>query len=363
MLVKPRLIVPIVVTLALLVAACGSQGSEAAAPKRPTGPKYDPGAIRFPSGAVPGSSACLAPDGQTAFVAWPKLRNPILQRSGPVTDPLLRWDNFRWRMLFSRRTESNGVAALGHTTSADFTDWTPFRPTVPDGWSPDAAQLADRFSVLVTDSSSLEEPGRDSLVYRHGQDLSQIFGPPATPLAPGIFPGEDVGDGALAVTERALYLVFSHVPPDRSRPPHAAVVVSSSGSLDGPWRLVGELDLGTFSDAQLLVIDGKWHLVGTTGTPPRPTLYRLDGDPARPESWRRWTLVRRLVVPTESWSSAANGADPARAPYLCDARRADGWFYLLYSGSTEQASFGGLGYQKIGVARSTDLKTWHVPPK
>ena len=56
------------------------------------------------------------------------------------------------------------------------------------------------------------------------------------------------------------------------------------------------------------------------------------------------------------------GADP-RAPYLCDARRADGWFYLLYSGSNEQTSFGGLGHQKIGVARSTDLETWHVPPK
>ena len=125
---------------ALLVAACSGGGSEAAAPKAPSGPKYDAGTIRFPSGAVPGSTACLPPDGQTAFVAWPKLRNPILERPGPVTDPLLRWDNFRWRMLFSRRTAKNGVAALGHTTSADFTAWTPFKPTIPDGWSPDVVQ-------------------------------------------------------------------------------------------------------------------------------------------------------------------------------------------------------------------------------
>ena len=302
--VKPRPIPPLakvgalVVGLALLVAACGGGGSDAGAPKAPTGPKYDPGALRFPSGAVPGSSACLPPDGQTAFVAWPKLHNPILQRSGPVTDPLLRWDNFRWRLLFSRLTASNQGAALGHTTSADFTEWTPVKPSVPDGWSPDVAQLADHFSVLVTDSSSLEGSERDSLIYRHGQDLSQIWGPPATPLAPGIFPGEEVGDGALAVTKHALFLVFSHVPPNRSRRPHAAVAISSSGSLDGPWRLVGDLDVGAFSDAQLLVIDGKWHLVGTAGTPPRPMLYRLDGDPARPESWLQWTLVHPLTVPT-----------------------------------------------------------------
>ena len=51
----------------------------------------------------------------------------------------------------------------------------------------------------------------------------------------------------------------------------------------------------------------------------------------------------------------------ANAAYLCDARPLDGHWYLFYAGSTELDRFGGRGYAKVGIARSTDLVRWEVP--
>jgi hypothetical protein len=97
----------------------------------------------------------------------------------------------------------------------------------------------------------------------------------------------------------------------------------------------------------------------------RPKLYRLAGDPNDPESWRHWTLVRQLDVPAEAWNGGETPGithETANAAYLCDARRLDGYWYLLYAGSTELATFEGRGHAKIGVARSKDLERWEVPP-
>jgi hypothetical protein len=36
--------------------------------------------------------------------------------------------------------------------------------------------------------------------------------------------------------------------------------------------------------------------------------------------------------------------------------------YLTYAGSADLKSFGGWGHASIGIARSSDLVNWHVPP-
>ena len=46
-----------------------------------------------------------------------------------------------------------------------------------------------------------------------------------------------------------------------------------------------------------------------------------------------------------------------------DWRERDGHFYLFYAGSNDGERFSGRGHAKIGVARSTDLKTWTLPGK
>ena len=53
--------------------------------------------------------------------------------------------------------------------------------------------------------------------------------------------------------------------------------------------------------------------------------------------------------------------DQENSAYLCDARRLDGYFYLLYIGATELATYGGFGHTELGIARSKDLVVWSVP--
>jgi len=53
----------------------------------------------------------------------------------------------------------------------------------------------------------------------------------------------------------------------------------------------------------------------------------------------------------------------ANAAFLLDHRERDGYFYLLYAGSSDLTSFEGRGHAKLGLARSIDLQTWDVAPE
>ncbi len=168
----------------------------------------------------------------------------------------------------------------------------------------------------------------------------------------------------LAHTEHGLFLFFKrglHT----SIVQHVEVARSVSGSLDGPWQLLGEPDLGLTENFQFLVIDGVWHVLATTIPIHVPALFRLVGDPANPSSWLHWQKVATFDVPQEAWNrgeTAGIDHETANSAYLCDARRADGYWYLFYAGSEELTSFEGRGHAKIGIARSRDLRSWTVPP-
>ncbi|MCA1691931.1 MAG: hypothetical protein LC733_06945 [Actinobacteria bacterium] len=192
---------------------------------------------------------------------------------------------------------------------------------------------------------------------------SAAFGSWSEPrrLAPSVrpLPGDRLIDAALAHTRHGLFLGYNHQE-DRFE-----MAWSPSGSLEGPWRRIGVADTGAFENYQFLQVDGVWHVLGTTVPVHRELLYRLDGPPERPESWLRWKLVRQLEVPAESWNrdqGDGRGFELANAAFLCDARPLDGYWYLFYAGSTELNRFGGRGHAKMGIARSTDLVRWEVPP-
>jgi hypothetical protein len=147
------------------------------------------------------------------------------------------------------------------------------------------------------------------------------------------------------------------------------IASSPSGSLDGPWSLVGRPSISQFGDTfenyEFLQIDGRWRLVATTNTLDRPYFASLAGAPTDPRSWLRWTGGRVLDIPAEPWNTAPGLSgvthEVANAIYLCDARALDGHYYVFSMGSTELTEFGGWGHAKIGIARSTDLVHWEVP--
>ena len=69
-------------------------------------------------------------------------------------------------------------------------------------------------------------------------------------------------------------------------------------------------------------------------------------------------------MPGESFNSGAGvssvGYEHANSAFLCVGPAGED--YLTYAGSTELTQFGGWGHARIGLARSTDLVHWEVPP-
>jgi len=116
-----------------------------------------------------------------------------------------------------------------------------------------------------------------------------------------------------------------------------------------------------------LTVGGVWHLVATSNNLDQPWLFTLAGDPALPAGWLRWTGARLLMVPGQRFDSGPGissiGYEHADSAFLCDAGALPGHLtYLFYAGSRELTQFGGWGHARIGVARSTDLIHWQVPP-
>jgi hypothetical protein len=315
---------------------------------------------------VPGAHECVPRSGaeqDKARVAWKDLRNPIFSLDHMVKDQTIRLVDGRFHLFYSERTEEGaGKGGTGHAVSRNLADWKQAR-TVQHWGSPDITRAADG-RYLITYQAQL--PTNPDVSKLHFVATKRVGGKWSEPvrLIPGIFEEERTIDGAFAHTRDGLFLLFkrgAHTAVEQ----HDELAWSPSGSPDGPWSYLGETDLPWSENFQFLSIDGTWHVLLTEIPIHRPALYRLAGDPADPESWRHWTLVRQLDVPQEAWNSGETPGithETANSAYLCDARRLDGYWYLFYAGSTELTAFEGRGHGKIGVARSKDLETWEVPP-
>jgi hypothetical protein len=199
----------------------------------------------------------------------------------------------------------------------------------------------------------------NKLYYRVSDDLETWSEPRRFHIEGADADSDRLIDVAIAFPGSGAFLFFK-------REQQSQVAHSASGSLDGPWRLLGEMAPSHFENLQVLNVDGTWHLVGTKlPVVHTPTLLRLDGDVNDPMAWLTWTEVRPLVVKEQSWNTGPNELEyeRANAAYVIDDRPTDGFFYLLYAGSTEETTHMGRGHSALGLARSTDLKRWEVAPE
>jgi hypothetical protein len=321
-------------------------------------PEYDP-----VTGALAGSAECVPPGGGGATIAWEELRNPIVATEWMAKDQTIRFVDGRWHLWYSSRQPGRGI---GYQTSPDLARWTVQEERPEIGGSPDITRDAAGQFVMThqVDPPPPDDPDNDDLAYRVAGTPEGLSSAAVRPLAPGFFEDTRRIDAAIAHTQWGLFLVFKRGARDLV-PQITTMLHSPSGSLDGPWDLLGEPNVGWFENYQLLTIDGRWHMLGTRIPIHVPELWRLTGDPSDPQAWLGWEKVRDLEVPEEAWNGGGNapGIDYERAnsAYLCDARAVDGHFYLFYAGSTELTTFDGRGHAKIGVARSTDLRTWTAP--
>jgi hypothetical protein len=321
--------------------------------------------------------ACIVGAGSAPRVNWSALTNPVLSYPhAGAKDEAIVWSGGRWHMLFSYLTldpsAPGGVHwGIASATSTDLVHW-----SAPDPWpsqagtvgvaSPDVVRTpAGRF--VVTYQSNPAGSGQDKIYYRTSSDLEHFSSP--HPLAPSLAPaGNDRQiDAALAFTGHGVILGFKANAVDSAQ--HFEVAISRSGSLSGPWTLIGRPDISIYNDTvenyEFVSVDGHWDLLATSNQLDQPWLFRLDGDPATAVSWLHWSTARELEVPSQPWDSGQGltgvNYEHDNSAFLCDARSTDGYYYLLYAGSDTLAPFGGWGHAAVGIARSSDLVHWQVP--
>ena len=140
---------------------------------------------------------------------------------------------------------------------------------------------------------------------------------------------------------------------------------STSGSLQGPWRLVGrpdiEVDGGTVENFEFVEVAGRWRLVATSDNLDQPWLFTFASGPDRPGVWLRWSDGYALAVPSEPFNAGPGissiGFEHANSAFLC-ATGVSGPSGL--PGVCRQRGADPvrrMGHAAIGVARSPDLAT------
>lgn len=331
--------------------------------------------------ALGADHACVVPGGAPAVIDWAQLRNPILSSpSAGEKDPVMVWFEGRWHLVFSFLRNDSSVPGgvywdIATSSSPDMASWTP-----PAPWPAQPGSLGVAGPQIVRDPqgtfvvSYQSDPGeaggtQDRLYYRTTTDFVTWSEP--RPLAHSLAPrpGDRMIDGSLAWTSHGLILGYKSGVNGSEQA--FEIAWSPSGSLDGPWRLVGKPDIVVTGDTveryEFLNVEGSWHLMATSNELDHPWLFRLLGDPGDPSGWLRWTTGHELVVPAAAWDTGKgiSGQDyeRANASFLCNASGTDGYYYLVYAGSTDLTQFGGWGHAEIGIARSRNLVDWQVPPR
>ena len=321
--------------------------------------------------------ACIVPGGATPRVAWSQLHNPILSYpDAGAKDEALIWAGGRWHMIFSYMTHDRSAPGgvywnVATAVSSDLAHW-----SAPDPWPAQAGTLGVASPTVVrepsgryvvTYQSNPSATGQDKIYFRTSTDL--VHWSPPHPLARDLAPTADDRqiDSALAFTGHGLFLGFKASSGNSAQ--HFEIAWSPSDSLQGPWTLVGRPDITlygtTIENYEFVTVGGQWQLIATSNTLDQPWIFQLAGNPTTPSGWLDWTGGHQLSVPTQPWDSGPGipsvDFEPANSAYLCNARAADGYYYLVYAGSNELTQFGGWGHASIGIARSTDLVHWQIP--
>jgi hypothetical protein len=283
---------------------------------------------------------------------WQKLRNPIYARAGwSVKDAAIAYRGGDIYLFFSAFFVDQGrerchVSAVRTRDLLTFSEplfiWSGRDRGLEGLCSPSVVRVGDTF-VLTYNSWGDAEGQPNQLFYAISRTLERWDAHHS--LAADITRSRRAIDAAVASHRDMTLLIWKE-----QQTPQMAV----APRIDGPrWRRLGSPALGWFENGQFLSIDGVWHLLAT-GEGHRPVLARMRAGPDDPDNWLRWERPTDLAIPRQAF----NTHDVANAAFLADWREIDGHFYLVYAGNTEGESHAGRGDNRLGLARSTDLRTW-----
>ncbi|MFW5860478.1 MAG: hypothetical protein ACOCYP_10675 [Planctomycetota bacterium] len=344
------------------------------------------------------------------FIDWAALANPVLAHPDwSFKDACVVYRQGLFHIFTSAFDQDRSTVV--HLTTRDWQEYSDFRFQLTGAeldavgmCSPNIHVHAGRY-YLHLNTWGQPKSASNQLYYTASDDLVEWS--PLSPVASGLTAGKRCIDLALAHSGDFWVAMWKEGGTAR---------VAVAGSLDGTWRFVDGAracllranghdvadDGLTHENVQLLQIDGRWYLLSTDYDPHEPWLYVMDGDPAEPASWARWVEGYRVLVPSERFNAMPRELDCviandfvrplfpcwddpdkvhivdglSNAPFIADWREHDGFFYLLYAGKNEERRndfrgrlAGGIrregwprGWNRLALARSTDLRDWQVPP-
>jgi hypothetical protein len=318
-------------------------------------------------GVTQGASGEVAPGQDHACIVgkppptvdWSALTNPVLSyRNVGVKDQALQWSNGTWHMLFSDMTQ---ISAAPHVkfevaiaNSRDLRHWSMPRVIATNAASPDIVRDPTGDFVVTYQTPH-------GLSYRVDAGASlQHWSSPHT-LGAGL--ANRMIDAALAFTGHGVILGF------KAGTTSQHFEIAWAPSLTGTFHLVGRPNIVLYGDTvenyEFVSVKGAWTLVATSNTLDQPYIFTLDpGDPASPKTWLQWSTGRELIIPSQTFNTGQGissvNFEHANSAFLCVGTQGED--YLTYAGSQELTAYGGWGHARIGIARSSDLINWAVPP-
>jgi len=328
----------------VLAASAGPASVEAVSPKVAPGQDH----------------ACIVGSPPPGGIDWAGLHNPILSSATHgVKDQALQWSGGKWHMLFSDMTATTAAPHVrfdvATSSSPDLVHWSTPRIIATNAASPDIVRdPAGQFVVTYQTPTGL--------AYRLSATASLRTWSAAHPLGHGL--ASRMIDAALAFTGHGVILGF------KAGTTTQHFEIAWAPSLTGTFHLVGRPDITVYNDTvenyEFLTVHGAWTLVATSNILDQPFVFTLDaGNPATPATWLSWSAGRELMLPSQPFNSGTGISsvdyEHANSAFLCVGP--GGEDYLTYAASTELTRFGGWGHARIGLARSTDLTNWQVPPE
>jgi len=292
----------------------------------------------------------------TTFIPWNELKNPIYSQEGwSVKDACMIEKDGMFYLFFSAFYWEDGQerSHVVGVKSPDFRSWS--EPLFnwrgkEDGWlgmcSPNIIFVQGTY--YLTYNSWGDKPGQpNQLFYARSSDLEHWEH--HLPLAQNLTGGTRAIDAAVIYAAPKYYLIWKEI---------QTAQIACCERMDGNWIRIGQSTDYWQENAHFIRMDGKYHLV-LTARGQLTAIAPMLADGSQDEHWTQWGDFRVFDVPRESF----NTHEAANAGFLADWRDKDGFFYLLYAGTTEGHSHARRGDNRLGLARSRDLLHWQAPPQ
>jgi hypothetical protein len=300
-----------------------------------------------------------------AFIPWKGLHNPVLSYPHwSIKDAAMAYRDGVFYLFFSAFYRDHG-RVRSHVAEVSTRDFKTYSRPILDfdgeraGWigmcSPDVQKLGNIWELSF--NSWGDDPKRpDQLFYRTSSDL--VHWSPRHPLAANLTAGQGVIDLSVTQSGSVYYAIWKagrH--PDEMHPRLAA-----SKSLAGPWHFVGSgypsLRMADGKENGLIHenfefvwISGVLHLLSSDYPHGHHEYLYTLLNPRRPLEWGKGF---KLKIPGQSFNRKVH----CDAAAVYDWRRYDGFFYLIYAGRNEQSTYLHRGWNRLGLARSKDLRHW-----